>query len=78
MHDKQIDQMMQERAQTMIEAILSGTPIKNSDKAPATGTYPINHGGMKGNQNQMTPELQEQMKRLIETFGTPQNQGITA
>ncbi len=69
-HNKQADQMMQDRAQTIIEALLSGKQITASTPAPPAGAVPPQQEDA-GNQNQMTPELQDQMKKLMNIFGKP-------
>ena len=75
-HNKQVDQMMQDRAQTIIESLLSGTPITTSapgspaGAVPPPGAVPPQQEDV-GSQNQMTPELQDQMKKLMNIFGKP-------
>jgi len=69
-HNKQADQMMQDKAQTIIEALLSGKQIAASTPAPPAGAVPPQQEDA-GNQNQITPELQDQMKKLMNIFGKP-------
>jgi len=70
-HNKQVDQMMQDRAQTIIKALLDGTHPKSSNMGAGSGSQmgkapvaPTSTG-----QDQMTPELQEQMKQMMNIFG---------
>jgi len=75
-HNKQVDQMMQDRAQTIIESLLSGTPITTSapglpaGAVPPPGAVPPQQEAV-GDQNQMTPELLDQMKKMMGIFGKP-------
>lgn len=61
-HDKQADQMMQAQVKTMMKYLLEGRRLESSGA-----------GGQKGgstkDQNQMTPEMLEQMKQMMKRSG---------
>lgn len=64
-HNEQADQMMQDRAKTIIQTILENKHSKSADTSPQMSAPqpPANES------NQMTPEMQEQMKQMMEILG---------
>jgi len=64
-HNKQADQAMQTQAETIIKYLLEGRRLESSGAAGQMG-------GNTNNPNQMTPEMQEQMKQMMKVF---KNQG---
>ncbi|MBU8848198.1 MAG: hypothetical protein KOO64_01570 [Desulfobacterales bacterium] len=64
-HNEQADQMMQAQAKTMMEYLLEGRRMESSGASGqmGAGTNDSNDA------NQMTPEMLEQMKQMMKTFG---------
>lgn len=58
-HNKQADMMMQAHAKDVIQNLLQGKKSTQMQAPPAQG----------GGQPQMTPEQQEQMKKMMQMFG---------
>ncbi len=76
-HNKQVDEMMQTQAKTMMEYLLEGRRMESSGtsgqmdgnagiQSPPSG---LGNVGDPSDQNQMTPEMMEQMKQMLKTFG---------
>ena len=76
-HNKQVDQMMQNQAKTMMKYLLEGRRMESSGTSGQMGgntSIPsapsgLSNTGDSSDQNQMTPEMLEQMKQMLKTFG---------
>jgi len=77
-HNKQVDQMMQNQAKTMMKYLLEGRRMESSGTSNQMGGSStgvpsppsgLSNAGDSGDQNQMTPEMLEQMKQMMKTFG---------
>ena len=64
-HNKQADQMMQAQAKTMMEYLLEGRRMESSGAGSQMGAKTND----PNEQNQMTPDMMEQMKQMMKTFG---------
>jgi hypothetical protein len=76
-HNKQIDQMMQDRAKTIIQSLVDGTQLKSTGtgmqmgKVPAVPAPAVPVSTGKAPTEQDTTDLQDQMKNLMNIFGNP-------
>jgi CCR4-NOT transcriptional regulation complex NOT5 subunit len=76
-HNKQIDQMMQDRAQTIIQSLVDSTHLKSTgtgmqtSKVPDAPSSAVTASTEQAPAEQDTNDLQDQMKKLMNIFGKP-------